>query len=142
MKTTVAFGILPAILAFGQEIEMTPTQALDDRPLATSGRILLLGLSQSLPAGCTFSDERCETVTVWGPGPMLVRRLAIDIALRRSLSGFSLYPLLPDGTRLPAAPLRGTDASGAASLRLDTEKALAWELVDESERSSRDCSAP
>ena len=27
VKTTVAFGILPAILAFGQEIEMTPTQA-------------------------------------------------------------------------------------------------------------------
>ena len=73
---------------------------------------------------------------------MLVRRLAIDIALRRSLSGFSLYPLLPDGTRLPAAPLLGTDASGAARLRLDTEKALAWELVDESERSSRDCPAP
>ena len=63
--------------------------ALDDKPLATSGRILLLGLSQSLPAGCAFSDALCETVEDWGTGPMLVR------------------------------------------LRLDTERALAWELVRE-----------
>lgn len=105
--------------------------ALDDKPLAASGRILLLGLSQSLPAGCAFSDERCETVVDWGTGPMLVRRLSIDLALRRDLSGFTLYPLFPDGTRLPAASLPAPDASGATRLRLDTARALAWELVME-----------
>ncbi len=105
--------------------------ALDDKPLAMSDRILLLGLSQSLPAGCAFSDERRETVEDWGKGPMLVRRISIDVALRRDLNGFTLYPLLPDGTRLPATSLPAPDETGVMRLRLDTAKALAWELVRE-----------
>lgn len=105
--------------------------ALDDKPLAASRRILLLGLSQSLPAGCAFSDALCETVEDWGTGPMLVRRLEIDVSLRRDLSGFTLYPLLPDGTRLSAESLPALDESGVVRLRLATEKALAWELIRE-----------
>ena len=44
---------------------------------------------------------------------------------------FTLYPLLPDGTRLPAESLPAPDKSGAVRFRLDTAKALAWELVRE-----------
>lgn len=103
--------------------------AIDDRPLGDSGRILLLALTQSLPAGCTLSGERRQTVESWGKGPMLVRRSTVAISLRRNLAGFVVHPLLPDGTRLPAESLPQPDESGAVRMTLDVSKALAWEIV-------------
>lgn len=56
--------------------------AMDDRPLAASGRILIIHLTDVQNQGAAFRDAKHTVLTDWGAGPLLVRRGEVDVRLR------------------------------------------------------------
>lgn len=82
--------------------------AVDSRPLRRSNRMLILHLTDALPAGTRFADRQRNQLESWGEGALLAARGEAQIRLRleQSLSSCRLYAVDTAGRRLGEIPLR------------------------------------
>ena len=71
--------------------------SLDNRPLAESGRILLIHLTNLGATKQKFSDGRLSRLESWGKPPLLLEKGRVEVALA-----------LPSGGRVEALKLDGT----------------------------------
>jgi len=76
----------------------------DDRPLAESGRILILHLTSTKCTGMTFSGPEMRVMEKWGTLPLLIRNGEAKITLNRDFSGWKLYAVGFNGKRLYEVP--------------------------------------
>lgn len=79
--------------------------SLDNRPLASSRRILLLHLTSSRNSNMIFRGRQEEHLQSWGTLPILVRNGAAKLTLNRNLSKFRCYALDLNGVRVGDIPL-------------------------------------
>lgn len=93
--------------------------AMDQDPLNSSERFLLLHLTHCRNSGQTFRNKEMEVIESWGELPVLALRGTGKISLHRDLSGFSIYPLNFNGERLEPIPF--TVKNGRTEFTVDTE---------------------
>ncbi len=104
--------------------------AVDGRPLTESSRLLILHLTDVKNTGMRFRDREMNVVEAWGKPPVLLRRGRAEVSLQRDFTGFRLYAVDFDGSRLGEIPL--TAADGATRFTLDTALhggVAAYELI-------------
>jgi hypothetical protein len=113
-----------------QEPATVVVAAIDEAPLASSRRVLVLHLTDAQNSGVRFGDRRHSLVEAWGKAPVLVRAGAIQVRLPgataatahaldlRGVRRESVALVADgDGQRLDAAVVRAWGAT------------LAWEIV-------------
>ena len=84
--------------------------ALDGRPLAESGRILLTHLTDIQNTGQTYDDDSRRILKKWGRVPHLFRVGTAQIALSLGDGDFEVWALGSDGMRLRKVPSSFTPA--------------------------------
>ncbi len=95
--------------------------SIDGKPLAESGRIVLVYSTEMVNSGMELSGSRA-TLIKFGAPPALMRTGTLELSLEsRNGSGFALYALAIDGTRTERIPL-APPAGGRLSIRIDTAK--------------------
>lgn len=103
----------------------------ENLPLTQSGRLLILHLTETKSTGMTFSDPEMRIWEKWGDLPLLVHRGEAEIILNRDCSGFRLYAVDFDGSRLNEIPFAVRD--GKTVFRVNTAGkqgvVAAYELV-------------
>ncbi len=77
----------------------------DGRPLAESGRILILHLTSSMGKNITFRDKSMTVLNNWGDNAMLLRRNRAEISFAPKGTG-KLFACSLSGKRLFEVPLR------------------------------------
>jgi len=107
--------------------------ATDDRPVQQSGRILLLHLTHVLNTEQTFRDPEKTILEAWGNTPLLIFRGEAEIKLTGEFTGYRLYAIDFDGSRL--FPVAVERRGGKLCFRAETisrgKAVAAYELVDE-----------
>ena len=78
--------------------------AMDDAPLASSKRILLLHITDVQNTDAEFTNPKMTDTKAWGRLPYLAKTGSAKISLRNSNKGLKVYALASDGTRLRAVP--------------------------------------
>lgn len=105
--------------------------ALDGKPLARSGRLLLLHLADVKAETIAFTAPDCKVMTSGGDGQLLARRAIAGIRLNATGSGWKLYRLALTGKRLGTVEFQ-QDENGIA-FTADTfhnsDVVFAYELV-------------
>ncbi|WP_288592891.1 hypothetical protein [uncultured Victivallis sp.] len=74
--------------------------ALDEHPLAASGSILVIHLTNVLPTGMTFEDETMQLIPDIGRLPILVRRLKAEVGIAAGERPFRVTALNGNGKAL------------------------------------------
>ena len=107
--------------------------SIDSRPLAESGRILILHLTDSKNSGMRFTGPDMNTCTDHGGLPLLVRRGEAELTLKRIFRGFRCYALDLDGSRFAEVAMNVKDGSTVLSLKTANKGKViaAYELVNE-----------
>ncbi len=107
--------------------------AVDNRPLATSKRILLLHLPDHKGTGMRFRDSELSFLEDWGATPILLARGEVEATVNRELAGFRLYVLEGDGSRLGELPIRNSGGKSVFTLCSEWQGrgVIAYELVRE-----------
>ena len=83
--------------------------ALDDRPCASSARLLLTHLTDVQNTGIRYAERARRTLLDWGALPHLVQRGRAEIALTLdNPAACTVYRLASDGTRLGVVGARAT----------------------------------
>ena len=107
--------------------------ARDEQPLTSSNRILLLHLTSTRNTGQRFRNAEAHIVETWGKPPLLVRRGEADLTIARDLSGFKLYAVDLDGSRVFEVPMKIENGKSRFTLRNVTPRGVfaAYELIKE-----------
>ena len=93
--------------------------SLDDLPLKSSKRMLLLHLTDSSAAKMRYADQDCRKLESWGTLPYLAARGEAEISLKPESGEFQLYAVDSAGKRLGEIPLnKQADGSLKAVLRV------------------------
>ncbi len=75
--------------------------ALDNEPVATSGRLLLTHLTDVQPAGVRYAERARKTLLAWGKAPYLVRTGQAGVTLSlKNPEAYAVYALATSGRRL------------------------------------------
>ena len=83
--------------------------ALDDKPCASSARLLLTHLTDVQNTGIRYAERARRTLLDWGALPHLVQRGRAEIALTLdNPAACTVYRLASDGTRLGVVEARAT----------------------------------
>ena len=100
----------------------------DKTPLAESGRILILHLTDCLNSRLRFSSQERHTVENFGKLPLLVRRSTAEVTLHGMNGNVTLYALDLSGKRTGKIPVRSEN--GNLMFRLDNSAGVfAYELI-------------
>lgn len=101
--------------------------SLDGKPLAESGSILLLHLTNAANTGMRFRNADRTLLEDWGNLPLLVRNGKADATLAIPASpGLTVTQLNPDGSIKKAVPYK---ASGnGITLPLDASQTMIWHI--------------
>lgn len=113
---------------------MVSVSAMDDHPLATSRRLLLLHLTDVQNTGTRFRTPERKILEEWGSTPLLVRRGSADVTLTLAApanASIALHALSTGGKRLYTLPVTHVDT--ALTFALQTSQGshppvLAYEL--------------
>jgi hypothetical protein len=106
--------------------------AMDDQPLATSGRVLLFHLTDVLNTGMSFASSSMTTLLHWGRLPYVVRTGSVKVSLRSSIPGMRLYACDYAGNR--TRTIEATYADGAyvfQAIIAPGQPSMVYELVRE-----------
>ncbi len=106
--------------------------SVDNAPLATSRRWLLLYLTDGLNTGTQFSNRDHRLLTSVGTLPHLLRRGQATVSLSNpAMNGWKLWALDSGGKRLYVIPMRETKEGVAFDVRSDAPEGacLAYELA-------------
>ncbi len=107
--------------------------AVDNAPLASCKRALILHLTDSQMTKAKFANEKMTVLESQGEAPCLVRTGKAKLTLKGEFQGFKLYSLEVTGKRIAEVPLK-RDA-GSVSFEADVlakgGPVLAYELVKE-----------
>ncbi|EIQ01360.1 Cellulase (glycosyl hydrolase family 5) [Opitutaceae bacterium TAV1] len=96
-RVTIRNGDVPATLSI---------VAVDDAPLATTRRILVTHLTNSLPAGARFEHTDQKLLLGWGKGPHLVQRGSTELALRLPSGDWRAWAVDASGERVREVKLQ------------------------------------
>lgn len=100
----------------------------DKTPLAESGRMLILHLTDCLNSRLRFSSQERHTVENFGKLPLLVRRSTAEVTLHGMNGNVTLYALDLSGKRTGKVPVRSEN--GNLMFRLDNSAGVfAYELI-------------
>ncbi len=100
----------------------------DKTPLAESGRVLILHLTDCLNSRLRFSTQERHTVEEFGKLPLLVRRSTAEVTLHGVNGNVTLYALDLSGKRTGKIPVRSEN--GNLMFRLDNSAGVfAYELI-------------
>ena len=91
--------------------------ALDEHPLAASGSILVIHLTNVLPTGMTFEDETMQLIPDFGRLPILVRRLKAEVGIAAGERPFRVTALNGNGKAL--GEVKGVLADGVFRFTAD-----------------------
>jgi hypothetical protein len=112
--------------------------SLDERPVADSNRLLVLHLTDVLPAGMRFSDTDRRRVEDRGRGPLLVQRGATEILLRLGTGEdkkqrIHVWAVDVTGHRMREVPFRMTPDGLLLNMETVTSESvqLAYEITRE-----------
>ena len=114
---------------FGLNFASLTAVALDSRPLAESKRLLVTLVARAGNQGARWNPERSSLGENWGHGPTIAEPVPALIRVRRTAAS-NVYPLSPDGSRLPALPSRLVDGQLSFSTK-DGPRTLHYEVVPE-----------
>lgn len=108
--------------------------SIDGKPLAKSGRILVLHLTDALPTGTRFALPDRTVLETWGEAPHLVRAGSTDITLRLAGGGpadYQAWAVDATGRRLREVSLARTGDGWSLPARTVTPEGvqLAYEIV-------------
>ena len=93
--------------------------SLDGKPLAESGRVLLMHLTDSAASRMRFSAKDCRKMESWGVPPFLAARGEADIVLNvNPEEKYRLFAVDMAGKRLNEIPLIRKGGSLAAKLNV------------------------
>ena len=111
---------------------MVWASALDDKPLATSSRVLLTHLTDVQMKGTRFGDRRQTVLMNWGRLPCMMRKGTARVTLAVAPGNWTVFALASDGMRRARVPHEVKD--GRLELTLDTARdpacaTSAYELV-------------
>ena len=85
--------------------------SLDENPIESSGRLLLVHLTDVQGDGIRFADDSRTTILKWGAGS-LVQKGAASVSLALESPGsYSVYELATNGARIRKLPAKATIAS-------------------------------
>ena len=74
--------------------------ALDDSPIASSGRLLLTHVADVQDEGTVYADDSKKILLKWGQLPHMMRRSVADVTLAfADAKSCKVYALAADGTR-------------------------------------------
>lgn len=106
--------------------------AIDDQPLATSHRILVLHLTDAQGAGTRFASKLHRLVEAWGTGPVLIRAGSVRLTIPGTTK-LNAWALDLAGARREsvACVAEGTSQRLDATVARAWGPCLAWELVRE-----------
>jgi hypothetical protein len=104
--------------------------ALDGRPLARSGAILVAACGRCENAGMQFSADRRTVGRNWGKAPVCIEPVEATVALPPGR--WKCRALKPDGT--PAADVPLAEDKGRAVLHLAPQHKTMWYLVTPAEK--------
>ncbi|RRJ97566.1 glycosyl hydrolase family 5 [Opitutaceae bacterium TAV4] len=93
--------------------------ATDGQPLATSKRLLILHLTDSITAGTQFSDTTRTLLTKFGPGPHLIKRGTAAITLQLPPHTWTAWAVDATGRRTRSIPLT-TNPDNTLTLQVAT----------------------
>lgn len=94
--------------------------ARDDKNLSSSGRILILHLTDTKNTMQKFRNAEMTIVDSWGTLPLLIRRGRAELELRGNFANYKLYALDFNGKRLFEVPFKAE--ASCAKLKLDTQQ--------------------
>ena len=108
--------------------------ALDEKPLASSDRILLTHLTDLKTDGIRFMDDTCRVLQSWGAAKdLIVRRGTADVSLALAEpAAYDVWALATDGVRTERLPTQVADGAlrFAADVRAADGKArFLYEIV-------------
>ena len=108
--------------------------ALDEKPLATSGRILLTHLTDLKSDGIRFMDDTCRVLQSWGSAKdLIVRRGTADVSLALAdPAAYDVWALATNGERTERLPTHVENGAlcFAADVRASDGKArFLYEIV-------------
>lgn len=101
--------------------------ALDGRPLAESGRILLTAVGRAENTGFVYNLPRNRRVAA-GEGPILVDPIRARVALRTARTDLQVTPIAADGAR--GIPLDTVHAGGALRFEIGPEAQTIYYLIE------------
>lgn len=107
---------------------------VDNQPLASSRRILLLHLTDVQLEGITFKAADQRVVTDWPSGQLLARKGTAEISLNLPGDSWKLYALNPNGKRIAEIPWSKKDGRlffVADTFGVKNEAVFAYELTKE-----------
>jgi hypothetical protein len=111
----VAIGALSVQRSSGPALISAST--LDNAPLATSNRILLIFATDAANSKMKFDDTAHTIIRDWGSLPILLRRGTIDISLKvQGYHSAKLYALALNGDKTGALPVTGDNGEIRATL--------------------------
>lgn len=106
--------------------------AMDGKPLESSGRLLILHLTNVLNSGISFASSDMTTLTTWGKLPYVVRIGSATISLKSSVSGLKLFACDYAGNRMKT--VAAEYANGAYTFQAvvsQAEPCMVYELARE-----------
>ena len=102
--------------------------ALDGRPMATSGRLLVTASGRSENVDMGFSENRETLGTAWGQAPARIQPAQGRLTLPPG--SWRAHALAPDGTA--SAPVAVRDDNGARTILLSADHGTMWYLLERS----------
>ena len=103
--------------------------ALDDSPIASSGRLLLTHVADVQDEGTVYADDSKKVLLKWGRLPHLMRRSVAEVTLAfADGKPCKVYALASDGTRRGEVPVvqEGGKVSFAANTARDPAEATCY----------------
>lgn len=116
----------------GDGFASVSVHAMDGQPIARSGRLLLLHLTDVANQGMRFASPERTTLLHWGGAPHLARAGTVAVRVRSAVPGMRLYACDHAGNRVAAVDAAYAD--GAYAFRAAVARAtpyLVYELVRE-----------
>ena len=92
--------------------------AMDDREIAASRRILLFHITNVLTTDMQFTDDTMTMQHSAGKLPYLAKTGSVAVTLKNANANLKLYPLQPNGVRLPAIPAAYANGAYAFTLAI------------------------
>lgn len=119
-------------LAGGDGFASVSLHAMDGRPIADSGRLLLLHLTDVLNQDMAFASPERTTLLSWGGPQRLVRTGSAAVRVRCATAGLRVFACDPAGARLH--PVEATHADGVYAFRIAVTRespCMVYELARE-----------
>jgi hypothetical protein len=120
--TKAALG--PMTIAVSGSFAAVWASSLDGKPVADSGRMLFVHMTDVKQTGMKFSDSLMKDMTAWGGLPLLARTGAAKVSLASSRAAtLKVWRLSPSGKRLGQVKAVISKKSGALEFTAEVKKA-------------------